>query len=112
LAPVETSDKGDALNKDKLPEEDPEKVDEDEGDQDSPKKGGMPRGHHSEVPHPMSFVSGRHVQMPHLAFCGPLPPLDASRFPIGKITCALTLTLCLLSYVELLSRALTELLRT
>jgi hypothetical protein len=32
------------LNKDKLPEEDPEKVDEDECDEDTSKKGATPRG--------------------------------------------------------------------
>jgi hypothetical protein len=75
LAPVDTSDKGVPLNKD-----DPEKVDDVEGDVDTAKKGDMPRGHSTEIPHPTSYVSGRHLQMPHLASCGPPPPLDASSF--------------------------------
>jgi hypothetical protein len=73
-APVDTSDK--AL----LNEDDPEKVDDVEGDEDITKKGDTPRGHSTEIPHPMSYVSGRHLQMPHLASCGLPPPLDASSF--------------------------------
>jgi hypothetical protein len=80
LALVDASDKGDPLNKEKPLEDDPEKVDEVEGDEDTTKKGGMPRGHNSEIPHPMSYVSGRHLQIPHLDLCGPPPPLDASSF--------------------------------
>jgi hypothetical protein len=79
-APVDTSGKGDPLNKEKPPGDDPEKVDDDEGDENSPKKGGTPRGKHSEVPHPTSYVSGSHIQMPHLASCGPPPQLDPSSF--------------------------------
>jgi hypothetical protein len=79
-APIDPSDKEAPLNKYKSSEEDPEKVDEDEGDENSPKKGDTPRGQHLEVPHPTSYVSGRHVQMPHLASCGPPPPIDTSSF--------------------------------
>jgi hypothetical protein len=74
-APVDISDKGDPLNKDE-----PEKVDDVEGDEDTTRKGDTPRGHNSEVAHPTRYVSGRHIQMPHLASCGSPPPLDASRF--------------------------------
>jgi hypothetical protein len=74
-APVDTSDKGASLNK-----HDPEKVDDVEGDGDTAKKGDMPRGHSTKIPHPTSYVSGRHLQMPRLASCGPPPPLDASSF--------------------------------
>jgi hypothetical protein len=28
----------------------------------------------------MSYVSGRRIQMPHIANCGPPPPLDAPSF--------------------------------
>jgi hypothetical protein len=73
--PVDTSDKGDTLN-----EDDPEKVDDVEGDGDTTKKDNTPRGHNSEIPPPVSCVSGRHLQMTHLASCGPPPPLDASSF--------------------------------
>jgi hypothetical protein len=79
LAPVDIPGKNDSLNKDKPPEEDLEKVDEDEGDENSPKKGDTPRGY-SEIPHLTSYVSGRHIQMPHLASCGPSPPLAAFSF--------------------------------
>jgi hypothetical protein len=72
-APVDTSDKGDPLNNDDL-----EKVDDVEGDRDTAKKDNTPRGHNSEIPPPVSYVSGRHLKMPHLALCGPPPPLDAS----------------------------------
>jgi hypothetical protein len=64
---VDTSDKGDPLN-----EDDPEKVDDVEADEDTAKKYNMPRGYNSEIPPPVSCVSGRHLQMPHLASCGPL----------------------------------------
>jgi hypothetical protein len=74
-APIDTSDKGDPLN-----EDDPEKVDDVEGDGDTTKKDNTPRGHNSEIPPLVSCVSGRHLQMPHLTLCGPLPPLDASSF--------------------------------
>jgi hypothetical protein len=57
---VNTSDKT------PLNEDDPEKVDIIEGDEDTSKKGNTSRGHSSEVPHPTSYVSGRHLQMPHL----------------------------------------------
>jgi hypothetical protein len=77
---VDASDKGDTLNKEKPLEDDLEKVDEVEGDEDTTKKGDTPRGHNSEIPHPTSYVSGRHLQMSHLASCGPPPPLDASSF--------------------------------
>jgi hypothetical protein len=72
--PVETSDKP------SLGEVDPEKVEEVEGDDDASKKGNTPRGHGTETPPPVSYVSGRHLQIPHLASCGPPPPLDASSF--------------------------------
>jgi hypothetical protein len=71
--PIETSDKP-SLNEDDL-----EKV-EVEGDEDPPKKDNTSRGHSPEILHPTSYVSGRHLQMPHLASCGPPPPLDASSF--------------------------------
>jgi hypothetical protein len=74
-APVDTSDKGDPLN-----EDDPEKVGDVEGNRDTAKKDNTPRGHNLEIPPPMSYVSGRHLQMPHLALCCPPPPLDASSF--------------------------------
>jgi hypothetical protein len=77
-APVDASEKGDPLNKEKPLEDDPEKVDEVEGDEDTTKKGDTPRGHNSDIPHPTSYVSGRHLQMPHLSTCGPPPPVDAS----------------------------------
>jgi hypothetical protein len=77
---VDASDKGNPLNKEKPLEDDPEKVEEVEGDKDTTKRGDLPRGHNSEIPHPTSYVSGRHLQMPHLASCGPPPPLDASSF--------------------------------
>jgi hypothetical protein len=111
-APVDPSGKEDPLNKDKLPEKDTKKVGEDDSDEDTTKKGATPRGHHPEVPHPTSYVSGRHLKMPHLPSCVPLPPLDASSFANFKITCALTSTLSLLSFGKSLSRALTQLPRT
>jgi hypothetical protein len=52
--PVETSGKP-SLNKDA-----PEKV-EVEGDEEPPKKDNTFRGHSPEIPHPMSYVSGRHL---------------------------------------------------
>jgi hypothetical protein len=55
-------------------------VEEVEGDEDTTKRGDLPMGHNLEIPHPTSYVSGRHLQMPHLALCGPSPPLDASSF--------------------------------
>jgi hypothetical protein len=67
-------------NKPSLNEDDPEKVQEVEGDEDASKKGNTSRGHSPEIPHPTSYVSGRHLQMPHLASCGSPPPLDASSF--------------------------------
>jgi hypothetical protein len=79
-APVDISDKGDPLNKEKSLEDDPEKVEEVEGDEDTTKKGDTPRGHKLEIPYPTSYVSRRHLQMPHLASCGPPPPFDASSF--------------------------------
>jgi hypothetical protein len=74
-APVDTSDKGAHIN-----EDDPKKVDDVDGDEDTTKKGDTSRGHNSEVPLPTSYVSRRHLQMPHLASCDPPPPLDASSF--------------------------------
>jgi hypothetical protein len=73
-APIDSSDKP-LLN-----EDDPEKVEVVEGDEDTNKKGNMPREHSSKIPPSVSYVSGRHLQMPHLASCGPPPPLDASSF--------------------------------
>jgi hypothetical protein len=70
---VETS------GKPSLNEDDPDKVG-DEGDEVPPKKDDISRGHSPEIPAPMSYVSGRHLQMPHLASCGPPPPLYASSF--------------------------------
>jgi hypothetical protein len=66
-------------DKPSLNEDDPDK-DGDESNEDPPKKDDTFRGHSTEIPHPMSYVSGRHLQMPHLASCGPPPPLDASSF--------------------------------
>jgi hypothetical protein len=74
-SPVETSDK----NKPSLNKDDPDKV-RDESNEDPPKKDDTSRAHSTEIPHPTSYVSGRHLQMPHLASCGPPPPLDASSF--------------------------------
>jgi hypothetical protein len=62
-----------------LNEDDPDKVG-DEGDEEPPKEDSTSRGHSPEIPHPTSYVSGRHLQMPHLASCGPPPPFDASSF--------------------------------
>jgi hypothetical protein len=76
---VDISDKGDPLNKD-----DPEKVDDVEGDDDTAKKGDTSRGHNSEIPPPMRYVSRRNLHMPHLASCDPPPPLDASSFANWK----------------------------
>jgi hypothetical protein len=76
LALVDASDKGDPLKKEKPLEDNPEKVDEVEGDEDTTKKGDTPRGYNSEIPQPMSYVSRRHLQIPHLASCGPPPPLE------------------------------------
>jgi hypothetical protein len=59
-----------------LNEDDPEKI---EGDEDT-NKGNTPREQGSGIPPLVSYVFGRHLQMPHLASCGPPPPLDASRF--------------------------------
>jgi hypothetical protein len=71
--PFETS------NKPSLNEYDTEKA-EVEGNEDPPKKDNPSRGHSPEIPHPTSYVSGRHLQMPHLASCSPPPPLDAYSF--------------------------------
>jgi hypothetical protein len=73
--PVETSDK----DKPSLNEDDPDKVG-DESNEDPLKMDNTSRGHSPEIPHPTSYVSGRHLQMPHLASCVPPPPLDASSF--------------------------------
>jgi hypothetical protein len=73
--PVDTSGK----DKPSLSEDDPKK-DGNENNEDPPKKDDTSRGHSKEVPPPTSYVSGRHFQMPHLALCGPPPPLDASSF--------------------------------
>jgi hypothetical protein len=70
----------DTLNKGPLSEDDPEKVVDVEGDEDTTKKCVTPKGHSTEIPPPTSYVSGRHLQMPHLASCGPPPLLDASSF--------------------------------
>jgi hypothetical protein len=77
-APVDTSDKP-LLNEDDL-----DNVDDVEGDEDTTKKGNTPRGHSTEIPHPTSYVYGGHLQMPHLASCGPPPPLDASSFAMVR----------------------------
>jgi hypothetical protein len=74
-APVDTSDKEVPLNEDDL-----KKVDDVEGDEDTTKKDDTPRRYSMEIPHPTSYVSERHLQMSHLASCGPPPPLDASSF--------------------------------
>jgi hypothetical protein len=71
--PVETSVKP-TLN-----EDDPDE-DGDEGNEEPPKVDNTSRGHSPEMPHPTSYVSGRHLQMPHLASCGPPPPLYGSSF--------------------------------
>jgi hypothetical protein len=73
-APVDPS------NKALLDEENLEKVNDVEGDKDATKKSESSKGHSTEIPHPTSYVSGRHLQMPRLASCGPPPPLDASIF--------------------------------
>jgi hypothetical protein len=73
--PVETPDK----DKPSLNKDDPDK-DGDECNEDLPMKDDSSRGHSTEVPHPTSYVSRRHLQMSHLASCGPPPPLDASSF--------------------------------
>jgi hypothetical protein len=59
---VEISDK----DKPSLNKDNPNK-DGDESNEDPPKKDDTFRGYSTEIPHPMSFVSGRHLQMPHLA---------------------------------------------
>jgi hypothetical protein len=66
-------------DKPSLNEDDPDK-DGDESNEDPPKKDDTFRGHSMEIPHPTSYVSGRHLQMPHLASCSPPPPLDAFSF--------------------------------
>jgi hypothetical protein len=58
--PVETSGKP-TLNEDDLDK------DGDEGDEETPKVDNTSTGHSPEIPHPTSYVSGRHLQMPHLA---------------------------------------------
>jgi hypothetical protein len=73
--PIETPDK----DKPSLNEKDPDK-DGNESNEDPPKKDDTSRGHSMEIPPPTSYVSGRHLQMPDLASCGPPPPLDASSF--------------------------------
>jgi hypothetical protein len=103
--PVETSVKP-TLN-----EDDPDE-DGDEGDEDPPKVDDTSRGHSPKVPYPISYVSGRHLQMPHLASCGPPPPLDASSFANWQDNMRSHITLCLLSFGELLSRDLIQLPRT
>jgi hypothetical protein len=72
---------GETLDKDKPSqnEDDPDKVG-DESNENPPKNDDTSQGHSPEIPHPTSYVSGRHLQMPHLASCGPPPPLDASSF--------------------------------
>jgi hypothetical protein len=63
-----------------LNEDDPEKVEVVEGNEDTNNKGNTPREQNLGIPPPVSYVSRRHLQMPHLASCGALPPLDASSF--------------------------------
>jgi hypothetical protein len=70
-APVDPSGKEDPLTKDKPSKDDPEKVGEVEGDEDTTNKGDTSRGHNSEIPHSTTYVSGIHLKMPHLASCGP-----------------------------------------
>jgi hypothetical protein len=53
--PVESPDKP------PLNEDDPEKVEVVEGNEDTSKKGNTSRGHKSETPPPVSYVSGRHL---------------------------------------------------
>jgi hypothetical protein len=75
---VDNLDKDEPLKKgDPTEENDPEK--DEEGAENSPKKGGTSKGH-SEIPYPTSYVSGRHIQIPHIANCGPPNPLDTSSF--------------------------------
>jgi hypothetical protein len=73
--PVETLDK----DKPSLEEDNSDKVG-DESNENPPKKDDTSWGHSPEIPHPTSYVSWRHLQMPHVASCGPPPPLDASSF--------------------------------
>jgi hypothetical protein len=54
--PVETPDK----DKPSLNEDDPDK-DGDESNEDPPKKDDTSQGHSTEVSHPTSYVSGRHL---------------------------------------------------
>jgi hypothetical protein len=68
-----------SLDKPTLNEDDPDE-DGDEGDKEPTKVDDTSRGHSTEIPHPTSYVSDRHLQMPHLASCGPPPPLDAYSF--------------------------------
>jgi hypothetical protein len=70
----------DPSDKPPLNEDDPEKVEVVEGDEDTNNKGNTPREQSSGIPPPVSYVSGRHLQMPHLVSCSPPPPLDASSF--------------------------------
>jgi hypothetical protein len=69
----------DSSGKPILNEDDPDE-DGDEGGEEPPKVDDTSRGHSLEIPHPTSYVSERHLQIPHLASCGPPPPLDASCF--------------------------------
>jgi hypothetical protein len=71
--PVDPSDKP-TLN-----EDDPDKVAV-EGDKNKNNKDNTHREQSLGIPPPVSYVSGRNLQMPHLASCGPPPPLDASSF--------------------------------
>jgi hypothetical protein len=79
----------DSLDKPLLNEDDPKKVDDVEGDEDTKKKGNTPTEHSSEIPPLVSYVSGRskchillHAVLHHL--------LMLLALPIGKIICALT----------------------
>ncbi len=71
---------GDPSNKRDASEEDPERVDEGEGTKDTSRENDSTKEDTTKMPPPVSYVSGRHLQMPHLASCGPPPPLDASSF--------------------------------
>jgi hypothetical protein len=59
--PVDPSDKP-SLN-----EVDPKNVEVPEGDEDTNNKDKPPREQSLGIPPPVSYVSGRHLQMPHLA---------------------------------------------
>jgi hypothetical protein len=81
---VETPDKP------SLDEVDPEKVEEVEDDEDASKKGNTSRGHSPEIPHPTSYVSGRHLKCHTLLHVLHRLHFMLLALPIGKITCTLT----------------------